>query len=208
MGAGADRRGCPGSQDSRHPRRGGHPVTPQLSWTILVVSWPSAALRHRRSLPIGNGCCDEVQVGSLAGACREAVSMPPLRLRLPAPSPARTPGIGASNHHHGHSGERKLAKGVRWTAPIGGRRGARLTSPAAHASRPANRASSASRGGEGVLCPVTVLWQKLGSSYRTHAHVGRGSWSCVVGAEQSTPQIPISGNVIFVQSRTISRLSR
>ena len=87
-----NRPACSSSRTGRHPRRGGHPVAPQLSWTILVVSWPSAAPRHRRSLPIGIGCSDEV--GSFAGASREAVSMPPPRLQLPAPSPRRTPGIG------------------------------------------------------------------------------------------------------------------
>ena len=89
-------RGCPRSRASRHPRRGGHPVAPQLSWAMLVVSLRLGAPRHRRSLPIGSSCSDEV--GSLAGAWREAVSKPPPRLRLPTPSPRRTPRIGASSH--------------------------------------------------------------------------------------------------------------
>jgi hypothetical protein len=87
-----ERRGCPRSRASRHPRRGGHPVAPQLSWAMLVVSLRLGAPRHRRSLPIGSSCSDEV--GSLAGARREAVSLPPPRLRLPTASPRRTPGIG------------------------------------------------------------------------------------------------------------------
>ena len=91
-----DRPACSSSRTGRHPRRGGHPVAPQLSWAILVVSWQLGAFRHRRSLPIGIGCSDEV--GSLAGASREAVSMPPPRLQLPAPSPRRTPGIGKNEH--------------------------------------------------------------------------------------------------------------
>ena len=33
-----ERRGCPRSRASRHPRRGGHPVAPHWSWPILVVS--------------------------------------------------------------------------------------------------------------------------------------------------------------------------
>ena len=87
-----DRRGCPGSRGSRPQRRRRPLVAPHWSWAMLVVSWRLGAPRHRRSLPIGSSCSDEV--GSLAGAWREAVSMPPPRLRLPTPSPRRTPGIG------------------------------------------------------------------------------------------------------------------
>ena len=107
-----DRRACPCSRPGRHPRRGGHPVAPQLSWTILVVSWPSAAPRHRRSLPIGNHCLCFNEVGSLAGGWREAVSMPPSRLQLPTPSPRRKrqgsqpPAISA-----GHLQKGKVSKG-------------------------------------------------------------------------------------------------
>ena len=41
-----DRRGCPGSRASRHPRRGGHPVAPQLNWAMMVVSWRLGAPRQ------------------------------------------------------------------------------------------------------------------------------------------------------------------
>ena len=108
-----NRSACSSRRTGRHPRRGGHPVAPQLSWTILVVSWQLGASRHRRSLPIGIGCSDEV--GSLAGASREAVSMPPPRLQLPAPSPRRTPGIGKNEHlccPLGEKGEAFQTKGT------------------------------------------------------------------------------------------------
>ena len=59
---------------------------------MMVMSWRLGAPQHRRSLPIGSSCCDEV--GSLAGAPGVAVSMRPPRLQLPTPSPRRTPGIG------------------------------------------------------------------------------------------------------------------
>ena len=59
---------------------------------MMVVSWRLGAPRHRLSLPKPNDCSD--QHGFLAGASGVAVSMPPLRSQLPAPSPRRTPRIG------------------------------------------------------------------------------------------------------------------
>ena len=40
---------------------------------MMVMSWRLGARPHRLSLPIGNGCSDEV--GSLAGAWRVTLSM-------------------------------------------------------------------------------------------------------------------------------------
>jgi hypothetical protein len=87
-----ERRGCPGSPGSRPQRRRRPLVALQWSWARLVVSLRLALCLNRRSLPIGNGCSD--QHGFLAGASGVAVSMPPLRSQLPAPSPRRTPRIG------------------------------------------------------------------------------------------------------------------
>jgi hypothetical protein len=87
-----DRRGCPCSRGSRPQRRRRPLVAPHWSWAMLVVSLRLALCLNRRSLPIGNGCSD--QHGFLAGAWRVAVSLPPLRSQLPAPSPRRTPRIG------------------------------------------------------------------------------------------------------------------
>ena len=93
-----ERRGCPRSRASRHPRRGGHPVAPHWSWPMLVVSWRLGAPRHRLSLPNPNGCSD--QHGFLAGAWRQASGplQAPIKWLLPAPSPRRTPRIAVCSH--------------------------------------------------------------------------------------------------------------
>ena len=75
---------------------------------MMVMSWRLGAPRHRRSLPIGSSCSDEV--GSLAGAWREAVSMPPPRLQLLTLSPRiarRTPGIGENEQLRCPLGEKE-----------------------------------------------------------------------------------------------------
>ena len=111
-----DHRGCPGSQASRHPRRGGHPVAPQWSWPILVVSW-RLALRTNCFVPVWpNGCSAEV--GSLTAAWRRT------------PSPCRRPGCGfahllpAEHRYKGipaisacHLAKKEAFQRGRWTAP-------------------------------------------------------------------------------------------
>ena len=82
-----DRRGCPGSRASQHPRRGGHPVAPQWSWPILVVS-SRLVLRPKRNVPLWTSGCS-AEHGTLAAAWREALSKRPTRLRLRSPSPGR-----------------------------------------------------------------------------------------------------------------------
>ena len=82
-----DRRGCPGSRASQHPRRGGHPVAPQWSWPILVVS-SRLVLRPNRHAPLWPSGCS-AEHGTLAAAWREALSKRPTRLRLRSPSPGR-----------------------------------------------------------------------------------------------------------------------
>ena len=82
-----ERRGCPRSRASRHPRRGGHPVAPHWSWPMLVVSWRLGAPANPFVPVWPNGCSAEV--GSLTAAWRDAVSKPPTRLRLRSPSPGR-----------------------------------------------------------------------------------------------------------------------
>jgi hypothetical protein len=67
-----DRRGCPGSRASRHPRRGGHPVAPHWSWAILVVSSRLGAPANRIVPVWHNGLAGEH--GTLAAAWRVAVS--------------------------------------------------------------------------------------------------------------------------------------
>ena len=70
-----DRRGCPDSRASRPPGRRRALVAPHWRWPMMVVSWRVGARPHRLSLPIGNGCSDEVS--SLAGAWRVTISMRP-----------------------------------------------------------------------------------------------------------------------------------
>ena len=80
-----ERRGCPRSRASRHPRRGGHPVAPHWSWPMLVVSWRLGAPANPFVPVWPNGCSAEV--GSLTAACGET------------PSPSRRPGCGFAHLH-------------------------------------------------------------------------------------------------------------
>ena len=66
---------------------------------MMVMSWRLGARPHRLSLPIGNGC-SVLRRGRLLGGRMESDPLhAPMKWLLATPSPARTPGIGASRLH-------------------------------------------------------------------------------------------------------------
>ena len=112
-----ERRGCPRSRASRHPRRGGQPVAPQWSWPILVVSLLLSALaRHRKCtsnahtaalLSMGPGPAHKGS-GPLCAGLGSGFS----HLHWDERRYTLSPAISAA-----HLQKKEASKGVRWTAP-------------------------------------------------------------------------------------------